>query len=806
MRFQSVPRIFLIVLVLILLLLASACSSTKFVPNDKYLLHKVNITSDVKGVDLYDAKQYIAQKPNFKTFTLFEFPLFLYNLSGRDSTKWVSRTLRKAGEPPVLYDSSKVNKTVDDLTRMMTNKGYLNAQVVPNIKLHAKKADITYNIIGGKPYLIDDYTISAPDSVIEKPDELYLRGLSKSKYRYVDGNVDSLLYLNQLVDKNSIFDLSVLDQERDRITKLLRHTGYYNFNKEYIGFVADTLIGNNLVDLDLIVYPFVTKDAQGNIIETKHKQYIVESVDIYVDYNPIEFIDINKFVPSETYSKDGYTIKYGERGKYIRPRVILANCFIRPGELYNELYTTHTYAALSQLKILKNVNITYNLVNGKLKCIITCVPDKRQGVSTNLEGTNSGGFFGLGAGATYTHRNALKGSEQFRIGLRGAYEMVTPSFTNFDDNYFEIGGETGLTFPRFVLPFLNREFRNTVNAQTQLSAGYTFQRRPGFFTRTIMYTGLKYNWNDRIRTDIKHSVDLIDINYVHLPTVDKTFYDGLSPSAQNYSFSDQFIVGAGYTFTKTNLTSWGDTKLVRKPVYSLRASIESAGNLLYVIAKLAGEERNKDGARELFGTQFAQYIRGTFDYSKVYVIDEKNSFAWHGGFGMAQPYGNYKEIPIQKRFFAGGGNSLRGWSVRSLGPGSFIPTKEQYNNFYYHSGDIKLDLNIEYRSRIFWILELASFIDAGNVWTLKDNPGQNGGQFAFDKFYEQIAVSWGLGLRLDFDFFLLRLDCGWKAFNPAGNIYDSTGKMILKTERWPIKYPWKIQKNTAVHIAVGYPF
>lgn len=801
MKFKS-PLFIYCIAFSVLTAIFAACSSAKFVPEGQYLLNSTEVVSDTKTVKAADAKTYIKQKPNYKTFTVYKVPLFLYNLSGKDSTKWVNKTLRNAGEPPVIFDTLQMQKTVVDLRRMMTNKGYLNAEVVPQLKFRRKKVDVTYNIKSGTPYRISDYNIVIPDSIVDKPDELCLTGLRKSRSKVFLGNIDSLAYINQLVKSGSRFDLDVLDKERERITSLMRYTGYYAFNKEYIGFVADTIVGNNQVELDAVVYPFAQRDLQGNIIESPHRQYEVDRVEIYVDYNPVLYGDISEYTPTQVYERDGYVIKYGERGRYIKPHIILDNCFIRPGALYNEMLTTHTYAALSQLKILKNVNISYHLVSDKLRCIITAVPDKRQGISTELEGTNSGGFFGLGAGAGYTHRNAFRGSEVFNIGLKGAYEMVTPSFSNFDDNYFEIGGETSLTFPRFMLPFLNKEFRKTVQASTKFNAGYTFQRRPGFFTRTVLSTGIQYDWNDRMKTDVKHTVSLIDISYIHLPKdkLDKAFELGLSPGAKRYSFSDQFIVSAGYIFTKSNL---GIGERRHRSVYSIRASIESAGNVLSAVAKLAGEKRQDHGSRELFGTQYAQYIKGTFDYSKSHIIDEKNSFAWHIGGGLAYPYGNYKEIPIQKRFFSGGGNSLRGWSVRKIGPGSFRPTYDFQNNFYYHSGDIKLDMNIELRSKLFWILELGAFVDLGNIWTTKDYEGQENGKFELNKFYEQIAASWGLGVRLDFSFVLLRVDFGFKAFDPTGNSKNPEDR---RTERWPIKYPYKLSKNAAFHIAVGYPF
>lgn len=786
-----------------------SCSSTKFVPEGEYLLASAKVKSDTKSISAWELETYINQKPNFKTLEIFKVPLTIYNLSGKDSTKWINRTLRNAGEPPVLFDSTKLDKTVVDLRRLMTNKGFLNATVTPVVDLNRKKARVTYDIKAGEPYRIRNYEIDVNDTIIKKdivPDITTIRLLrgKKSNWALTTLNVDSVLSRNSLVQKNSVFDLDMLDQERDRITSLFRRTGYYAFNKEYVGFIADTAVAKNKVDLELAIYPFLQKGQTGQVSEVSHRQYTIKNVELYVDFNPLQDGDISQYQTSSVYEKEGYRIMYGPRGEYIKPYVILNNCYIRPGALFDENMTTLTYSALSQLKILKNVNISYIEIwendSTKLHCIITCIPDKKQGISTEIEGTNSGGFFGVGAGMGYLHRNSFRGSELFNVRVRGAYEAITPSFTSFRDNYFEIGGETSLTFPRFMFPFLSHDFRRRIHASTQFSANYTYQRRPGFFTRTVLASGVKYIWQDRRQPSLtRHTFDLIDVSYVHLPraSLDSTFNANLSGAARRYSFTDQFIMSAGYTYSKTNLNIQNSRSL--KPVYSFRTSIETAGNILALISTLANVDKDELGSKEIFGTTFAQYVRGTVDYSKTYHFDEKNSFAWHVGGGLAYPYGNFKQIPIQKRFFSGGANSVRGWAIRELGPGSYytLDASKKKENFFYQSGDIRFDANIEYRSKLFWVLELGAFIDAGNIWTIREYEGQENGAFKVNRFYKEIAVAWGLGLRLDFDFVLVRLDCGWKAYDPSDN---------PNTTRWPIKHPYKFKDNTALHIAVGYPF
>lgn len=784
----------------VILLLIWSCRSTKFVPEGEYLLSSAEVKSDTKGFSGYKMEPYIKQKPNYKTFSLVKIPLTIYNLAGKDTTKWINRTLQHGGEPPVIFDSTMVDNTADNLQRVMTNKGYLDADVEPKVKFDDKRAKVEYFIHAGQPYRINDYSIHVPDSSMSRflvlPD--YIKRFRHSPKQNLL-SVDSILGANSLIKKKELFDLDMLDAERERISSIFRRLGYYDFSKEYVGFVADTTVGNKQVDLELSLYPFSRRDTDGSTEETPHQQYMVKEVFLYVDYNPIVDGDISGYQTSETYERDGFKIFYGPRGRYIKPHIIINSCFIRPRQLYNERATTMTYSSLSQLHILKNVNIQYMRIDSdslpQLRCIITCVPDKKQGISAEIEGTNSGGSFGLEAGLGYLHRNAFRGSELFNIKLKGAYEAVSPSFSNFRDNYFEIGGETSLTFPRFMLPFLNKDFRRSIHASTQFNANYTFQRRPDYFTRTVLSGGVKYIWQERQSNSTRHVVDLIDISYVHIPTLEPRLDTTLSVNAKKYSFTDQFIFSSGYTFTKSNANP-NEYNRSNNPLYSIRASVETAGNLLSLIAKVTDRPKDQNGSRKIFGTQFAQYVRGNFDYSQTLRFDDRNSVAWRLGGGIAYPYGNFKQIPIQKRFFSGGANSVRGWSVRELGPGSFHPRKEN-DNFFYHSGDIRLDANIEYRSKLFWVLELGAFLDAGNIWTIKKYEDQDRGNFQLDRFYKEIAMAWGLGLRFDFDFVLIRLDMGWKVYNPEK---DSN------IRRWPVTRPFDIGHNTAFHIAVGYPF
>lgn len=795
-----------------------SCSSTKYVPENESLLNNATVKVDAKDVSYFDLEPYIKQKSNFKTFEVFKLPLFLYNLSGKDSTKWYNKALRSGGETPILYDSTQVDRTISDLSRIMHNKGYLSVEVEPIIKDKDKKIDIVYDVKSGNPTRIESYVINVSDSAFPKKIiEESFRMPRRMRTAMGDSSridLDKYLSYGSLIKKGDQFDLDLLDRERDRIASIFRRNGYMNFGKEYVGFVADTLDKKDKVDLELVIYPYIENLGNNQILERPHRQFHVDKVDIYVDYNPISDGDIMNYKATDTISRGQYNIFYGNRGEYIKPFVILDNCYIQPGALFNDNLTNVTYNSLSQLHILKNVNIRYEeyLENDsiKLKCIITGVPDKKQGISAEIEGTNSAGFFGVGAGLGYVHRNTFKGSELFNAKLRGSYEAVTPNFSSFKDNYFEIGGETSFTFPRFMFPFLSYDLRRRLRASTQFISSYTYQRRPNYFTRTVFSTGVKYIWENRGISTVRHTLDLIDISYAHLPKLDPKFESTLSENAKIYSFTDQFIVSIGYTYTKTNIITnlLNPAAKRNRNTYSLRTSIETAGNVLSLIGSLADLPKEENGSRKIFGTYYAQYIRGNFDYSKSILIDDRSSFAWRLGAGVVYPYGNNKLVPFQKRFFSGGANSVRGWNARELGPGSFYRADANFND---QSGDVRFDANIEYRSKAFWKLELAAFLDAGNVWTIKGTDRQYQGEFKLDEFYKQIASAWGLGFRLDFDFVLIRLDVGWKLYDPA-NVpilkKDDSGYDIVDgfKSKWPVLKPFNIRDNTTWHIAVGYPF
>ena len=431
-----------------------------------------------------------------------------------------------------------------------------------------------------------------------------------------------------------------------------------------------------------------------------------------------------------------------------------------------------------------------------LNAFILLTRNKKQGVTFEVEGTNSEGDFGFGVGVTYQHRNLGHRSNLLTTKFRVNYESLSGDLSNLiNDRYTEYAGEVGITFPKFMMPFLSSSFKRRSKASSELALSANYQERPEY-TRVIAGAAWKYKWNSPDNR-VRRTWDFLDINYVYLPESTIDFINQIAPTNPllRYSYEDHFIMRMRYRYSRTN-RQIANTTLERyklQPwVYSLRFSAETAGNILYGISSLINQKRD-EGVYKIFGIQYSQYAKAEFDYSAARNFNDRHSLAFHVGAGVAFPYGNSRVLPFEERFYAGGANGVRGWGVRTLGPGAF-DSHNSVTDFINQCGDIRLDLSVEYRAKLFWVFECAAFIDAGNVWTIHNYENQSGGKFRFNSFWKQIALAYGVGLRMDFSYFLLRFDLGMKAHNPA-----------MGQERWPLIHPrWK--RDASFHFAVGYPF
>lgn len=755
-------------LLLISGLLLSGCSSTRRVPSGERLLNRASIVvdddSDVKPSELTN---YLRQKPNPRTLGVAPMRLYTYSLSGADSTKWYNRWLRRLGEPPVIYSEHLTNVSARQLQLALINRGYMHSRVVVDTLQHgAKKVDVVYHVAPGAAHTIASVRRQCEDSIVA--------------LHIADEWGETLLKPGENLD------MTLLDSERTRITNALQQRGYYGFSKDRIRFSADTIAGSSNVALTLN-------------IDGRHTPYIVRRVIFQPDYD-LTLSDSMASLLDTVVAGSIYIILPRDGAKpFISPKVLEANNRIQPGAPYNSEEFNRTYEALGRLGIIRSVTVALQPAgDGEIDAIVRLTRNSLQGITAELEGTNSEGDLGAGVGLTYQHRNLFRGSETLTVKARGSYESLSGDLEGLINNHYtEASAEVALTLPKFSAPFLSRNYKRKMLASTEFSINGNYQERPEY-TRVIAGAAWRYKWNNR-RNNNRRVFDLLDISYVFLPRSTINFLDevaGDNPLLR-YSYEDHFIMRMGYSSFLTNKRV--DTPLpgVKTPaaqrlIWTFRGSAEIAGNLLYAISNIVGQHKS-DGAYKIFGTQYAQYAKAEGDYMINRRFSQRASLAFRIGAGIAVPYGNSSMVPFEKRFYAGGANSVRGWGVRTLGPGSY-DARNSVSNFINQCGDIRFDINLEARCKLFWVVEGALFIDGGNVWTIRNYETQPGGVFSFRTFAQEIAWAYGAGIRLDFTYFLIRLDLGLKAYNPAMN-----------QERWPLTHPnWS--RDATFHFSVGYPF
>ena len=756
-----------------------SCSSTKHVPQDKLLLDKVNIniTDPHSEVEQSQLANYLRQNANHRVLGGLKLQLAFYNMSGRDSTKWFNRWIQRVGTPPVIYDSTLTAVSADQLHMALSNRGFMKNNVTYRVEADSakRKARVHYDITLGEPYFIRSIDYDIPDEDLR---DIILDDTTRFT-----------------VHKGDLLNYNRLDEWRQAITDNLRNHGYYAFNKEYITFTADTAADSRAVDLTLYSRDPYRNDRMPYY--TDHEPFYVRDVVYVTDYDPVAMHDGFEGMDVVTMASGVKVIEGDER--YLRLDVLDEANYIEPGQLYNAESITRTYRALGRLNILKMINIDVRPlgeIDGVLMvdAYVLLQPDKSQTVSVSLEGTNSEGDLGFGVGLDYEHRNIFKGAEVLSAKAKVAYESISGNLGGLiNNNYSEYSTELGITFPKFLAPFLHRSFKRKIQASTAFTVNFDYQARPEY-TRIIAGGAWRYQWTERSRR-MAHTLTLVDLSVISVPKFNEEFFDRITNPLLRYSYQDHMIMRMGYNFYRTNKAEMNVLQMGRfqRDVFTIRANAETAGNLLYGLSHLSGQKADKDGNYKALGIRYSQYFKADADYAFTHYFDRRQSIAFHVGAGVAVPYGNSDVLPFEKRFYSGGANSVRGWGVRTLGPGSY-DSNNSLSNFIYQCGDIRFDVNLEYRAKLFWVVELGLFLDAGNIWTIKDYEDQPGGVFKFNKFYEQIAAAYGAGIRLDFKYFLVRVDMGMKAHNPASG-----------QEHWPLLHP-RFKRDSEFHFSVGYPF
>ena len=756
-------KIFYYIFLLVILPTLGSCSMTKYVPKDQYLLKNVKIKATIPDVNNEELKGYLRQTPNNTILGFWPLKLGFYNASSEDSTKWSNRWLRRIGEPPVIYDSLKTIYGCDELQKVIFNKGYLNANVTFKTTINPKKrhAKVTYSIEEGEPYRLRNYFITIPDSSA-------LEAINRRE--------------KPLIKPGDLFDIDRLNEEREQVAKMLRNQGYYNFRKELLFFYVDSALNTHEIDAELSIQPqYLDNDSALQIIFTK-KEF--ENVTILA----LKDNDLLKNnLELDTFYQNNIKVIYNKQNKAFRPKALINKTSIQPDRIYSDFIVDRTYSRLNSLNAAKYVNISFTEnSNNKLDAQIIITQNKPHTVSAEIEGTYSGGDLGVGAAIGYKNNNIFRGSEILNVSINGGYEAIG-SLSEYQSAW-DIGGEASLTFPTLLMP-MAKNFRQRSTGTTEIAASVNFQQRPEY-QRNIANAGIKYNWRWR---RVNFTFNLLDLSYIYLPYMTAAFKDKyMRPTSSiRFSYEDHFIMRWGLGI---NMSNRRNMTFNTSSFYTFRTNVRTAGNLLYGISHLIKQQKNEDGVYEIFNIQYSQFAKADIDFAYNWYLTDKSRLVFHTGLGVGIPYGNASILPFEERYYSGGANSMRGWSARKLGPGNFYNSSGSID-FMKQSGDIKFDLNLEARFRLIWKLEAALFVDAGNIWTIRDYAEQPTGAFRWNEFYKQIACNYGVGLRLDFDFFVIRVDMGIKLYDPG---------YPIESERWRTDLTWR--NDFALHFAVGYPF
>lgn len=757
-------------------LVLSSCSVSRHLPQDAYLLDKVKVVSEEEPKLVSSLKGKMRQRPNVRTFGLIRLPMRIYSLSG-SKDNWVNRTLRNVGEPPRVYSDTLAQKSCEAMELTLVNQGYLKAKVQAETSYDKNKAKVKYYAHPGRQYRVSSIRYQCSDSVMI-------------------GHVlaDST---NSLLNIGMPFDANVLNGERLRLANMLQGEGYYGYKKDYISYMADT--ARNSTDVALSVRIRSSKLSQetinGESFHINWKKYSIGSVK-YLMY-PFSYVYQPAYVFPDTICLDNECFLY-ENTPPFRFSTVKYASHIAPGMTYDINRVKKSYMSYGRLGALKYTNINFIETNDStLDCFITLNPAKKVSMSAEMDFTNTAGDVGASASLSLTHRNLFGGSEAFTMKFHGAYENITHLSDYESGRFLEYGVDMALNFPRFIVPFVRDEVQRQSMATTQLDLQYTAQTRPEF-DRNVFSASWSYLWNST--KQIRHRFDLVGVNFVSVPRKDQYFINNYldqyssKNSIMKFNYEDLFIFRTGYDFYYVSPNA-GTTKDYFDVSHSVRAGVETSGNLLYLLSNSLNMERDSVGQYRIFKLAYAQYLKTDLAWTMNMNLGRRNNLLFHVETGVAYPYGNSRMLPFEKRYYAGGANGVRGWAVRGLGPGRYV-SRNGTIDYINQSGDIKLDLSLEYRMHMFWKLDGALFVDAGNIWTMYDYDDQPGGVFMWNDFYKQIAVSYGTGIRLDLNFLVLRFDVAMKAINP---VYTE-GPL-----RYPVIHP-RFGRDFAWHFAVGYPF
>ena len=793
-------RRWLTYITVMLMLVVVGCDVTSSLPEGSYLLSKVTvvddkqtpaderITVDKDGIDVY-----IRQSPN-KRILGMDFYVWVYEKADTTKDNWWNKFKAKIGEEPVIYDRELTDVSVRNLKTYLQTRGYFSSEVTASVDTtrRHRRAEVTYTLHQGTPTRINSVSYDILDNAL-KP--LILADTA-----------------NTLLHRDDMLDISLLDHERERIASNLNNHGFYDFTVNNIAYEVDTLIGNHRADVKMIVKPMLKGYSVRGVPEWEDNAvYRLRNINVYPTYDPMlrstggfksgAHIDTVQYYGLNIITDRDATPK-------LRDAVLRRTIPLYPNFIYNAEQVEKSYNELMAIGFFRNAKIDFERVEGDdsfvsyiadedsddvlvntresyLDCNIYCTPALKQSVKVELEATTTSTFYGMGATLGYSNSNVFRGAEAFDISAGFGLEfMYARDVKKRSAQEFSI--TAGLSFPRFLAPVYPSPESNIWQPRTRLELAFDYQNRP-YYRRNLFSARWAYSWNMGRRSSFV--IRPIDINWIDVKSVDKQFLEDIDNKYLRTSFESQLNAGlsASYVYNTQRSTKEMDGT-------ALRLNLETSGNLIQGLESLFSHHAEGKSYYEILGIRYSQYVRADVNFSHKIDFGHNMTLAGRLFGGVGVTYGNSAghSIPFDRMFYCGGANSMRGWVPRTLGPGN----KPQVRNSLYPAqvGDVRLEANLEFRFPIWWIFHGATFVDVGNIWYLRDTEDSNPEEvFQFDKFYKQLGLNTGLGLRIDATFVIIRVDWGLQLHNPGW----------AEGQRWIHNFKWE---NMAINFGVGYPF
>ena len=686
-------------------------------------------------------------------------------LEGLDKKIEYGNTLMRTGNPVVILDSNLVEKSSRNMKGYLINHGFFDAAVDYSISTKNNKASISYLIEEKKPYLLD--------SVYTRVDNPELQNLISS------------FSSNSFLQKGQIYNQDNITAERNRLEELLKNKGYYMFSKSYINFIAYQDTAAKSIRIEQVI--------QKPTFAESHQVYTIDSISLRINPPSDEFADRQIQTQYQGIDFSFYRDRYSAK-------ILASRIQLQKGKPYNRTDALETQRLINSLDLFRFVNITFDTLGTSLTASIYTQPNQKYQLTNQLGMTITEQLPGPFFSTALRNRNFFRAGELLELNFRAGLEGVASATGQGVYQSSEINTSLSVIFPRFIIPFAPKTLQQfgKYNPNTRVQFGYLSTNRPEY-NRNAINGQLGYTWSTRNNRQ-SFTINAADVSYIRTPYIQDEFLgilENLQTDGNNliWSFLPSLISSfSGQTLI--NFNRYGDFSARKASL--LRIFGESGGTTL----NFTNVRRND--SPEIDYANF-QWLKGQVDYRRYYPISKKQTLAYRLNFGLARPYGVSAGIlPYEKYFFAGGGTSIRAWQARRLGPGSSTPITGPGGNYDYRNeqpAEMILESMFEYRRKLFSYFDMAVFLDAGNSWMIGRDDARPGADFRYDRFYKEIAIGTGVGLRMDFDFLVIRLDLATKALDPAR---QEGQRWILDNIR--LNRPFGERGQTVFNFGIGYPF